>query len=203
MIGRSEQANATYVDIDNRAGAVNAVGHLIGLGYKRIATITGRLDMSAGRDRLEGYRRALQNFKLTVDPHLIVEGQFKEGMAYDAMKKLLTRGCDAVFAASDAMAIGAMAAVQDAGLSVPGDIAIVGFDDIPRASMVRPALTTIRQPLTEFGEVATRLLIEQLQDVAQGEKPSPSPRSQRVILPADLIVRDSCGYTARTGSRSH
>jgi LacI family transcriptional regulator len=207
LIGRLDQRNASYVDVDNRTGAMKAVGHLIGLGYKRIGTITGRLDIGAARDRLDGYRRVLHEFGFQIDPNLIVDGEFQEEVAYNVMQRLIDQKVDAVFAASDIMAIGAMGAIQNAGLRVPEDIAVVGFDDIPRATMVKPALTTIRQPLREFGEIATRLLLQQIaEDVdddetethTAGEQHKQMP-AQRVILPAELIVRESCGYSLRTG----
>ena len=196
IIGRHEQAN--YVDIDNRAGAMKAVGHLIGLGYKRIGTVTGRLDIVAGRDRLDGYKRVLQEFGFQIDPTLIVNGEFQETVAYEVTKTLIQAKVDAIFAASDSMAGGTIRAIQEAGLRVPEDIAIVGFDDVPQASMMKPALTTIRQPLRQFGEVATRLLLQQIQTTESDSKRA-NGIPQRVILPAELVIRDSCGYALRTG----
>jgi LacI family transcriptional regulator len=136
-------------------------------------------------DRKEGYLKALLNHGLAVDRSLIVEGDFTEAGGYLAMQQLLAAKPDAIFTASDIMALGAMRAVRDMGLRVPEDIAFVGFDDLPLASLSNPPLTTVHQPISEFGEKAVEMLIDLIEN---GIKP---PR--RIIMDTDLVIRDSCG----------
>jgi len=176
---------ANYVDVDNVSAAANATRHLIKLGYKRIATITGERDSAATVDRLEGYKQALKNAGHAIDPSLIVEGDFTEPGGYAAMQKLLAAKPDAVFAASDITAVGAMDAVLGAGLRIPEDIAFVGFDDVPIATMGKIKLTTIRQPILQFGIKAVELLIDVINN---GKKPA-----RRITIETELIIRESCG----------
>ena len=177
--------NVNYIDIDNIAAARTAVCHLIHQGRKRVGTITGPLDSTAGIDRKEGYLRALIECGLEIDLDLIVEGDFSETGGYKGMQKLLPARPDAVFGASDVMAIGAMRAVREAGLRIPEDIAFVGFDDLPLAMTPQPPLTTIHQPIYQFGFKAVEILIDLI------EHKQDHPR--RVIMETELIVRDSCG----------
>jgi LacI family transcriptional regulator len=181
----SDLPEASFVDVDNVAGADKAVTHLIRLGRRRIGTITGALNTTAGLDRREGYRKALEENGIPVNQSLIVEGDFTEIGAFDAMQRLLTRRPDAVFVASDLMAVGALNAIQQAGLSVPDDIAVVGYDDLPPATTARPPLTTIHQPVLRFGAKAVEMLIDIIEN---GLYP---PR--QVILDTELVVRESCG----------
>jgi len=176
---------ANYVDVDNVSAAANATRDLIKLGYKRIATITGERDSAATVDRLEGYKQALKNAGRAIDPSLIVEGDFTEPGGYAAMQKLLAAKPDAVFAASDITAVGAMDAVLGAGLRIPEDIAFVGFDDVPIATMGKIKLTTIRQPILQFGIKAVELLIDVINN---GKKPA-----RRITIETELIIRESCG----------
>jgi hypothetical protein len=152
--------NVSYIDIDNVNSAYNAVTHLVRLGYQRIATITGPTTSTVGIDRKEGYKKALLERGRVIDASLIKEGDFTEAGGYYAMQQLLSAKPDAIFAASDIMAIGAMRAVRDAGLCVPDDIAFVGFDDLPLAPLSDVQLTTIRQPVVPFGVKAVEVLID-------------------------------------------
>lgn len=188
MAGRHPATGVNYVDIDNVAGAQVAVEHLIGLGHKRIATITGPLGMTSGQDRLAGYRQALTAHQLPVDEELIVEGDFTEESGMAATRDLLTRSVTAIFAASDIMAVGALKAIWEADLRVPEDVALVGFDDIPVAAALEPALTTVRQPIERLGSMAADLLLNLLND-----PPEAQASVHRSLLPVKLIVRDSCG----------
>lgn len=190
-IGRFPHQQEHYVDIDNQAGAELAVKHLINLGYKRIAMLTGRIEDASAQDRLNGYKRALRQAGCPLIQSLIVDAKYEEAKAYYATRKLLQTNFDALFAANDSMAIGAMQALHEAGLRIPQDIAIVGFDDIPRASLTKPGLTTIRQPLQQFGEIAARFLLEQIRLQHEGQP----GQGQRMLLPMELIIRESCGYT--------
>lgn len=181
--------DVSYIDVDNVNAAYNAVSHLIRLGYKRIATITGVVNSTVSMDRKEGYLKALAERGRPVDESLIVEGDFTEAGGYFAMHHLLDARPDAVFAASDIMAIGAMRAIREAGLSVPEDVAVVGFDDLPLAKIPNPQLTTVRQPVFQFGFQAVEILIDLIEN---GISPA-----RRVIMDTELIIRDSCGAARR------
>jgi LacI family transcriptional regulator len=139
----------SYIDVDNLNASNHAVTHLVRLGYRRIGTITGLLDSAAGVDRLEGYRKALAGRGRDVDECLIAEADFSEEGGYYAMQKLLPARPDAIFAASDLTAIGAIRAAHEAGLCIPGDIAFIGFDDLPMPALPDLQLTTVRQPVTQ------------------------------------------------------
>lgn len=190
IIGRHPHERANYVDVDNVVSARMAVEHLLRLGHERVATITGPLNMFAAQDRLEGYRQALAARGVPVDENLIAEGDFTEQGGRAAMQRLLPYRPTAVFAASDMMAVGALRVLREAGLQVPEDIAMVGFDNIPLASMVEPALTTVRQPIEQLGSMAVELLISLLQNPGQ-------ETVHRMVLPTELVVRASCGVRAR------
>lgn len=189
LIGRHPNLQVNYVDVDNQTSAMEVVAYLVRLGYHRIATITGPQNMIAGADRLEGYKSGLRQLGVTLDPSLVVEGDFTEDGGYVAMQRLLPRQPDVVFAASDSMAMGALRAVRENGLRVPEDIALVGFDDMPFAARTEPPLTTVRQPVQRTGGVAAETLIDIL------EQPASSPH--RIILPTELVIRASCGPTTR------
>jgi DNA-binding LacI/PurR family transcriptional regulator len=185
LVGRpAGPSPASYVDADNRGGARQAVGHLAGRGRRRIATITGPMDMGVGQDRLDGYREGLRAAGLPEDRRLVEEGDFSEQSGAEAMRRLLERepGLDAVFAASDLMAAGALRALAAAGQRVPDDVALVGFDDEVTARLTQPPLTTVRQPVEEIGRQATRLLLAKVAGEATG---------MSVILETQLVVRAS------------
>jgi LacI family transcriptional regulator len=190
LVGRHPtDARISYVDADNQGGAREAVTHLLRLGCTRVATITGPQNMIAGSDRLAGYRAALHDRGAAFDPALVAEGDFTEAGGYHAMQRLLSRRPDAVFAASDIMALGALRAIREAGLRVPEDVALVGFDDLPQAARTDPPLTTIRQPVHRLGGTAVDTLIDVV------EHPDSAPR--RIVLPTELVVRTSCGSALR------
>jgi LacI family transcriptional regulator len=186
QIGRHPaNLDVNFVDVDNIQGAYLAVSHLLKLGRRRIATITGPKNMIAGMDRLQGYRRALEDWCIPFDPALVVEGLFTDLSGYSAIHHLLPYHPDAIFSASDAMASGALRALHEIDMRVPEDMAVVGFDDIPFAAHTNPPLTTIHQPIQRVGSMAVETLVEII------EQPSTQPR--QVILPTELIVRSSCG----------
>ncbi|WP_233492285.1 LacI family DNA-binding transcriptional regulator [Blastococcus sp. TF02A-30] len=176
--GRPDGVDVPHVDVDNAGGARAAVAHLLATGRRRIATVTGPPDMGAGRDRLAGYRDALAGAEA-----LEVTGDFTEGSGYRGVRELLDRrpDLDAVFAAGDSMAVGALRALREAGRSVPGDVAVVGFDDSPLAAVTDPPLTTVRQPVEELG----RAMAELLAALLAGEEPASR------VLPTELVVRAS------------
>jgi LacI family transcriptional regulator len=188
LVGRHCDDRAGYVDVDNVGASRMAVEHLIRLGHKRIATITGPHSMASGEDRLAGYCQALEAHRMPVQDVLVVEGDFTEGSGAVAMQRLLPASPTAVFAASDSMAIGALKTLREADLRVPEDVALVGFDDIPVAAALEPALTTVRQPIERLGSMAADLLLNLLENPPDTQAPA-----NRIILPAKLIVRDSCG----------
>jgi LacI family transcriptional regulator len=186
LVGRHPtDTHASYVDADNISGAREATTHLLRLGRIRVATITGPQNMIAGVDRLTGYLAALRDRGVASDSALIAEGDFTEAGGYRAMQQLLARRPDAVFAASDMMAIGAMRALREASLRVPEDVAIVGFDDLPQSARTEPPLTTVRQPTYRLGATTVDSLLDLI------EYPDSSPR--RIVLPTELVVRASCG----------
>jgi DNA-binding LacI/PurR family transcriptional regulator len=177
-------ADLPYVDVDNRGGARDAVSFLIDQGRTQIATIAGPQDMCAGLDRLAGYRDALGVRRSRRS--LIAYGSFTPESGERAMTELLERGprLDAVFVASDLMAIGALRALRSAGRRVPEDVAVVGFDDLDLATMTEPALTTVRQPTAEMGRQMASLVL------ALAERPH-APRARGLILPTELVTRQS------------
>jgi len=186
IAGRPIQSREiTYIDVDNLNAAHNAVSHLIRLGRKRIGTITGPMNSTAGIDRRDGYMKALLDRAHNIEESLIVEGDFTEDGGYYAMQQLLVARPDAVFVASDMMAVGAMRAIREAGCSIPKDIALVGFDDVQVSELTNPPLTTIRQPIFQFGFNSVEILIDLIEN---GIKPA-----RRVIMTTELVIRDSCG----------
>jgi DNA-binding LacI/PurR family transcriptional regulator len=153
-----------YVDADNAGGARTATAHLLAQGRRRIATVTGPRDMIAGIDRYAGYHDALEQAGRAVDPSLVAEGDFTEAGGARAMRELLERApdLDAVFVASDPMAVGALRQLRAAGRDVPGDVAVVGFDDAAVAATSDPPLTTVAQPLDEMARHMAELLLRQV-----------------------------------------
>ncbi len=185
LIGPPQQQVKHYVDVNNRLASCEAVEHLIRLGCQRIGTIAGPLNTGAARVRLAGYRDAFANAGIDVDETLVVSSDFSDISGYSAMQRLIERGVDAVFCASDMIADGALRAASDAGLNVPGDVALVGFDDMPFAARTNPPLTTVHQPLEELGQNAALLLIS----LVEGEPLT----ADQIVLTAHLIIRNSCG----------
>lgn len=180
--------NSSVVDATNWQGAYEATQYLSQLGHTEIAFITGVLAIRSAVDRLQGYKAALADCDIPVRDDLVFEGDFQQETGYEITKSLL-RNLDplptAIFASNDLLALGAMDAAREYGLRIPDDISIMGFDDIPQASLVFPKLTTVRQPLAQMGQVAVQMLMAQIED--QSRLP------QRVTLATQLVVRDSCG----------
>ena len=164
---------------------MQAAIHLCNLGYARIGLLGAPVSTPAGLDRLNGFVEGLAMCGKGLHPSLRADGEFSEASGYQAMKELLPHAPDAVFAASDAMAVGALRALREAGLTVPRDIALMGFDGLPASENSVPALTTIRQPVTETGRRAVALL----NDLVSGAATAPIVE----VMPVELVVRDSCG----------
>jgi DNA-binding LacI/PurR family transcriptional regulator len=198
VVGRSTyEGEVTTVDVDNVRGAALATQHLLRLGYNGVATITGPLGMTAALDRREGYLAAMRAARLEPRPGFMQEGDWSEWSGSRAMEALLAlpERPEAVFAASDNMAIGALKAIRASGLRVPDDIALVGFDDLPLASALEPPLTTVRQPIYRLGHTAASVLIDDLLRVPEGEPAL--GRGQRIVLGTELVIRESCGQAKR------
>lgn len=186
MNTRIPGAGIRNLGIDNHGGAREMTRHLAHAGYRRIAFIAGPQDNFDARDRLQGYRDGLAEFLPGIAPW-IVEGDFSESAGHRAGQALLAADVrpDAVFAANDMMAVGCLFAFDQAGVRVPGDIALAGFDDIPLSRYVHPALTTMRVDIAALGARAMRAVLEA---PAEGEDaPSDAP------LRTELIVRASSG----------
>ncbi len=187
LIDQTDPANqSSIVDSTNWQGAYDAIRYLIELGHARIGFITGLMTLTSGVDRLEGYKAALRENQIDYDPALVIPGDFTQSGGHYAAKRLLDlrQRPTAIFASNDLSAFGAMEAIRDRGLDIPGDISIIGFDDMPQASLVYPRLTTVRQPLDQMGRVAVRMLIDEI------EHPRHMPR--RVTLSTSLVIRESC-----------
>ncbi len=173
-----------YVDADNVGGARAATELLIKRGARRIATITGPMDMAVGHDRLAGYRAALAAHGIESDPYLIASGDFSVEGGAKAMTRLLEQSpdVDAVFCASDPTAMGALQALAELGRRVPDDVAVVGFDDVNEAALTTPALTTVHQPIQDMGRTMAQVLLDRI----SGQNPAAA-----TVLPVRLVRRES------------
>ncbi len=196
VVGRDFQHEMVdFVSADNLSGGFEATQHLIDLGHTRIGFIGATLSGGASLKRLQGYLQALEQHDIEVDERLItgrkqaiseVPGYSTEKMGYEGMKRLLSlpKRPTAIFARNDFTAIGAMTAINEAGLKIPEDIAIVGFDDIPMAVHTSPPLTTVRQPMRLQGQIAAEMLLQRIENEEGLE------RIERV-LNCELIIRNS------------
>ena len=176
-----------FVMSETREGAALAVRHLRELGHERIATITGALATRPGADRLDGYREEIAALGVELRDEYVVEGDFYDESGYRGTRQLLEldEPPTAIFAASDLMAAGALRAASEAGIRVPGDLAVVGFDDIGLASLITPQLTTVRQDMEALGQAAAEALGEMIED--------PGAEPARTMVPTRLVVRASSG----------
>jgi DNA-binding LacI/PurR family transcriptional regulator len=196
VVGRDFQHEAAdHVSADNLTGGFEATRHLIDLGHSRIGFIGATLSNRSNLKRMQGYLNALEAHGIEIDERLItgrkeavsgVPGYSTERMGYEGMKRLLSlpNRPTAVFARNDFTAIGAMTAIKEASLSIPEDIAIVGFDDIPLAVHTSPPLTTVRQPMRLQGQLAAEMLLKRI------TSDDPIAREER-ILNCELIIRGS------------
>ncbi len=179
------------VDVDNIDAAVQAVDHLVGLGHKRIAFINGLMSSKYSVERLTGYRKALKKNHLPSHRELVVESDFTQEGGYQSMKKCLSlpQPPTAVLVINDYSAMGVLRAAKEMGFRVPEDISIVGFGDVPFASMVDPPLTTVREPFQRIGRDAADMLLKLIQRKRVAKK--------HVVLPVELIVRKSTAPPSR------
>ncbi|MFJ2115539.1 MULTISPECIES: LacI family DNA-binding transcriptional regulator [unclassified Streptomyces] len=180
---RSPSEPLSHVQSDNAGGAAQAVRHLLGQGRTAVATITGPLDMDVGVSRLQGWRDAHAAAGRGADESLVAAGDFTREGGRDAMRELLARrpDIDAVFAASDVMAAGALGELRERGRRVPEDVAVIGFDDSIIARHTVPPLTSVSQPIAEIGRAITRLLLEEIND--------PGVARRSLTLPTTLTHR--------------
>ncbi len=180
-----DQMDLDTVITDNRASGYSAVNHLIEYGHRRIGIIRGPSNLTPSAQRVIGYHQALEKAGIPIDPTLEQMGDFHSRTGYAATKFFLqlTNPPTAIFACNDLMAIGALRTIHEAGLSVPADISIVGYDDIEMASYIQPALTTIAQPIAELAETVIKLLLERI------EQPGLPPR--RIVIQNKLVIRQS------------
>jgi LacI family transcriptional regulator len=194
MMGQLPGSHIPFVDVDNVHGARVATEHLISLGHRRIACITNAPPAyTASRERLEGYRQALEQAGIAFDESLVRFGDFTDESGAQAMADLLATARPlptAVFVASDVVALGALNAIQRSGRRVPGDMALVGFDDIPLAGYVDPPLTTLRLPSYGLGWGAGQMLIRLIAD-------RDDVKETQVLLNTELVIRESCGSNLR------
>jgi len=176
------------VTVDNVEGSYKAVSHLIHLGHKRIGIISGPKNIMTGGDRLEGYLKSLREHHLTINERLIKEGNFRQESGYDkACEFLKMRNPPrAVFIANNLMTLGALKALRERKIKIPGEMSIVGFDDMAWTSLVDPPLTIISQPTYTLGSCAAKLLLQRI----KGEAPA---EAQQITLKTKLIIRGPCG----------
>ncbi len=180
--------NFDALNIDNFAGARNAVAHLAGHGHRRIGIIKGTEHNMDAFERLRGYRSALEDAGIAVSETLEFPGNFSDASGYDAARAMLRRSPvpTAVFVSNDAMAVGAISAFREAGVDVPGAMAVVGFDDIPIASFLTPPLTSVHVDIDNLGALAVESLVQALREKSRHTR-------RRVLLPTNIVIRESCG----------
>jgi LacI family transcriptional regulator len=176
-----------YIDVENRKAAKQAVDHILSLGRTRIAILLGPELSTVSMDRKSGYLDAILASGISLDESLMIHTEFSETGGYLSMKNLFMHHPDAVFACSDALAYGAIRAIREQGLRVPQDVVVVGFDDLPVSPHTTQEihLTTIHQPVLEFGIKAVELLIDRIEN---GCMPA-----RQVIVGTQLVIRDTCG----------
>jgi LacI family transcriptional regulator len=181
--------------VDNFGGAYAAATHLAGLGHTRIATINGPVNTTPGRARREGFLKGLNEFGLDLPPGYELVGGFREEAARQQALQLLALADPptAIFTGNNLMTIGALKALQDMRVDVPGEVSIIGFDDLSLGSLLRPPLTCVNRPDVEQGALAMRLLLSRL-----GNEAPDAPR--RIVLDTQLLVRESTA-APRAGKR--
>jgi LacI family transcriptional regulator len=188
----ARSATLPTVDSDNLSGAVSATEHLIGLGHRRIGFLAGRPDLESARLREQGYRRALEAAGIAFDANLVRVGGYRADTAEGAARELLELESrpTAIFAANDTSAIETIAVARSLGLTVPDDLSVVGFDNVPESALCEPPLTTVDQSVQRMGREAVQMLIRLIED--------PSRPPEQVILPTRLVERGSCRPPAGT-----
>ncbi|MDC6166140.1 LacI family DNA-binding transcriptional regulator [Paucibacter sp. XJ19-41] len=186
-------ARADRVSVNNADGAYKAVKHLLDLGHRRIACISGPAEFEVTAERVDGWRRAQLDRGITPDEGLLIESDFSSAGGYEAARRLLRAqaGITALFASNDMMALGALRAAAESGLKVPQQLSIVGFDDIELSGFVYPALTTVGCSIKELGREAARVLVDRIEN--------PAAPLKDVLLTPRLVVRESTSAPQRLG----
>ena len=180
-----EGVSCDAVLVDNLNGAYNAVKHLLDQGYKSIGLVNGYIDRTTGRDRLEGYKKALKESNIKIDENLIKIGNFKKDSGYKLTDELLNNKPDAIFVTNIDMVLGAVLLIKEKGLRIPSDVAFVGFDDSEWALLLDPPLTVVQQPVYTLGATAAEILIKKIENNEDGTNPLIH------ILNTTLIIRKS------------
>jgi LacI family transcriptional regulator len=187
IVGRvGDRPGTDMIEGDDVGAAAAATRHLLDRGHRRVAHIAGTPGMHVAADRQRGYRRALDEAGVTHDPTLVVPADFTRAGGAAAMRALLAlpEPPTAVFAANDLLAIGALDVIREHGLAVPGDVAVVGFDDIDAAALMSPPLTTVVNPAYEWGRTAGRMLLDRMRGSVQGP-------ARRHVIPYRIVIRSS------------
>jgi LacI family transcriptional regulator len=182
---RESRPQFASVATTNRAGGREAADHLLGIGRRHPVVVTGKMGFGCVSERLEGFAEVFEQAGFPLPAEAVLEGDFSIASGHAAVAGAVARGVefDSVFAHNDLSAAGAMQALREAGLAVPGDVAVVGFDDVEFTALTEPPLTTVRQPLRELGATAARLLTAHL-------KGEPLP-AEPVVIPTGFVVRGS------------
>lgn len=180
------RSGLTTVDSDSKRGAILAIEYLIRLGHRRIGFLGGRPDLESALLREEGYRAALAAAGIPVDPALMRVGGYRSETADQPAHELLTlsQRPTAIFAANDLSAIRTMEVARSLGISIPNELSVIGFDNVPESAMTTPPLTTVNQPIQQMGAEAVGLLIAMMDGTSSG--------GMHVTLPTELVVRSSC-----------
>jgi Transcriptional regulators len=184
----SELVSKSFIiNTDNTSGAYSAIKYLIELGHRKIAHISGHRNQLSTTQRIEGYKKALEEAGITYNRNLVLNGNFIQDGGYSATKKLLQKETPtAIFYANDSMAIGGLIALKELSIHVPQEMSVIGFDDIEIASYLDPALTTVKTGFAEMASIAVSNLITAIKE--------DSSFSAHYIVPAELIIRDSCAH---------
>ncbi len=184
----AKELNVSYIAVDNRLGGEMVADYLVSFGHKRIATVTGNLSTQSGLFRFEGFKKFLEKKNIQLPKEYVYVGDYSRRSARQGVEQFLKlpkeKRPTAIFAASDDMALEIIAALMEAGLKVPEDMSVIGFDDNPACLYGPVGLTTMRQPLFKMAEDSVRLL----HNIINGKQKS---RAQ-IILPPELVVRESC-----------
>jgi LacI family transcriptional regulator len=198
LLNRAAGVAAASVMVDNYGGAHSMTRHLLAVGHRRIGFLAGAADNADSDERERGFQDALRESEVAHEPELCVRGDFAEEGGWRGARALLSLAHppSVIFAANDAMAVGALSALREAGVDVPEQMAVVGFDDIPVARFLHPPLTSVRVGIASLGERGAALLLHAL---AERSPPGTPPRS--IVLPTELVVRGSCGAQAASSPR--
>lgn len=195
LVNRYSDRAGAFVGCDDFAGARLATGHLIGLGHRRVGHLAGRPRVSTSKERLRGYRAALRAAGLAFDPGLVAESGYLEEGGLLAARRLLGlpagRRPTALFAVNDLAALGAYAAARELGLRIPGDLAVVGYNDVFAATLLSPPLSSVRVPAQAMGAAAATILVDEVEGRLAG---APEPAAPRLLFDPQLVIRESSGH---------